>query len=157
MTHSSRYALAGLCKVAQQFSDFKEIAQLVGSDATLLQTIEIARKLSAGKPDLSSSPAPSLPLKSIFCSLKADDKTGYENLYWPALPMAMGENVLFPMPVSELGDAKTRLAALRKQFEDAARSILQQLDRDPSDNDSLLESLLLLMQRFLVPVPASDA
>ncbi len=160
MTISSRYALAGLCNVAQQFSQLPELASFVGVDDSLRQILHVARQLSAGVPaskalqDKPSSPA--LPLKSIFCDLKADEVTGTNDLFWPALPLAMTEAALFPIAKNALGDATEKLNDLRGMFDKQAAPILEQLTGDP-DNDSLIESLQLLMQRYLTPVPAADA
>lgn len=157
MTNSTRNALAGVCTVAQSFSDLSAWTTLAGKDVALQQTIALARKLSAGTLTLPEQPkSPTQPLKSIFCELRADDTTGTSNLFWPAQQLAMKPEALFPVTQAELGDVKARLKELCTKFDDAAKPILDKWVEAP-DNDSLLESLLLAMQRYTVGVPASDA
>lgn len=149
---TSRHALAGLCAVSQSFSHLPEMAQLAGGDDALRQTVAFARRLSAGS---AAPPAePGRPLRSIFANLQADGVKGDANRYWPALPLEMREEALVPQPFGEL--FTSRLAALSSDFDKAARPLLAALAQAP-DNGPLLESLLMLMQRFLVGVPAADA
>lgn len=153
MTPSTRSALAGLCKVVQSFSQAPTLSQLSSGDETLQHTLSIARRLSAGVTKLDPK-TPALPLKSIFCDLKADDMNGTPDLFWPALPLTMKHESLFP--VAKPDDAVQRLKQLQNDFDDQATPLLAQLTGD-LENERLLESLLMLMQRYLTAVPAADA
>ncbi len=128
------------------------MAQLAAGDDALRQIVAFARRLSAGS---AAPPAePDRPLRSIFANLQADGMRGDANRYWPALPLEMREEALFPRPIGDL--PANRLANLSSDFDKAARPLLAALAQ-ASDKDPLLESLLMLMQRFLVGVPAADA
>ncbi len=95
-------------------------------------------------------------LLSIFSVLEAD---GFrlpesERLYMPLRPLTVERDVLFPQKGSAKGDVWQGYAGLWEGFEAELENLRAVHEQDP-DLPSYLESLLLLMQRYLWCVPSA--
>ncbi len=124
------------------------------------QVIALADHLSAGEradPTDAADPRAAQPqqLLSIFCSLRADDQDAPQPLYLPLAPLRIDADVLRP-GAQQKDDEQTRRAyaalwdAFRREAED-----LRDAHRQAPDLPAFLESLLLLMQRYLWCAPSA--
>ena len=95
-------------------------------------------------------------LLSIFSVLDADGfkPPAPERRYLPLRPLALKRNVLFPQESMEQEDVWRAYARLWEGFERELEQLKAAHDQDP-DLPSYLESLLLLMQRYLWCVPSA--
>ncbi|MYC95647.1 MAG: type III-A CRISPR-associated protein Cas10/Csm1 [Caldilineaceae bacterium SB0661_bin_32] len=95
-------------------------------------------------------------LLSIFSVLEADriGQSETERRYLPLRPLAVERNVLFPQKEAEEEESWHAYAKLWESFERDLQRLKAAHDADP-DLPSYLESLLLLMQRYLWCVPSA--
>lgn len=95
-------------------------------------------------------------LLSIFSVLEADGvrQSEAERRYLPLRPLAVERNVLFPQKESAQRDVRQSYADLWRGLTPELEQLKAAHDTDP-DLPSYLESLLLLMQRYLWCVPSA--
>lgn len=124
------------------------------------RVITLADHLSAGEradPGDAADPRAAQPqqLLSIFCSLRADEQEAPQPLYLPLTPLRIAQEVLRPQAAQQ-SEEQTRRAyvALWDAFRREAEA-LGDAHRDALDLPAFLESLLLLMQRYLWCVPSA--
>ncbi|MXZ21138.1 MAG: type III-A CRISPR-associated protein Cas10/Csm1, partial [Caldilineaceae bacterium SB0665_bin_25] len=125
------------------------------------QIVALADMLSAGERNDGTedeNPRVQHPqqLLSIFSVLEADGirQSESERRYLPLRPLAVERNVLFPQKEAEDEEGWHAYAKLWESFERDLKRLKAAHDADP-DLPSYLESLLLLMQRYLWCVPSA--
>lgn len=91
-------------------------------------------------------------VRSIFCSLTADDQTTPNTKYWPLKALKMEEASLFPVDALPEQQAFAEQAQL---WETIRREVekLQPAYTAPEDLPAFLESTLLLLQRYTWSLP----
>lgn len=91
-------------------------------------------------------------VRSIFCSLTADDQQAPEAKYWPLGVLKMEENALFPanaLPEQKaVEEQETLWGTLRREVEK-----LQAAYTDLDDLPTFIETMLLLLQRYTWSMP----
>lgn len=124
------------------------------------RVVTLADHLSAGEradPSDAADPRAAQPqqLLSIFCSLRADEQEAPQPLYLPLLPLRIDEEVLRPAPEQKDAEQTRRAyAALWDAFRREAED-LRDAHHSAPDLPAFLESLLLLMQRYLWCAPSA--
>lgn len=91
-------------------------------------------------------------VRSIFCSLTADEKKAPEAKYWPLGVLKMEEKSLFPadaLPETQAVEQQTKVwGDLRQEVEK-----LQAAYSGPDDLPTFIETMLLLLQRYTWSIP----
>lgn len=125
------------------------------------QIVALADMLSAAERDdgtADENPRQQHPpqLLSIFSELEADGSRlpESERRYLPLLPLTVERDVLFPQKKTEGEEVRHAYVKLWEGFERELEQLKAAHDQNP-DLPSYLESLLLLMQRYLWCVPSA--
>ncbi|MCO6450990.1 MAG: type III-A CRISPR-associated protein Cas10/Csm1 [Caldilineales bacterium] len=120
--------------------------------------VTLADRLSAGERD---DATPSKPgeqayqqLLSIFCSVQADGITSPQELYLPLTVLKMERSTLFPAHTWPERQVKDAYQGLWEELQQAAAQLRNAHD-DDGDLPAFLETMLLLLQRYLWCSPSA--